>query len=204
MLTASVSNIELYRCWRDDKELGLDWILQRILHPEQTEAMKAGEALHKSLELIGPSETDTIVSGEYTFTFDCDCVVDVAPMRELRVQKAYSNLWVRGRVDDISGKRVTDYKTTARFDIERLMEGYQWRYYLDMLDADLFRWIAFVMDETAEPKHYLVRDVQTLEQRRYPDLLADCERLAADYVQFAEEHLIPAQKGGWLPLTKAV
>lgn len=191
MLTTSVSNIDLYRTWRSEEELDLAWLVNRILGPrEQTPAMGAGEAFHKAIEDLNAPEVDVITSGKYRFEFNCDCELELTKVRELRVQKMYGDLQVRGRVDSVIGNMIVDYKTTAQFDPDRLMTGYQWRFYLDMLQAEKFRWNVFVFRETDDPLTYVIADVHTLEQTRYPAIHDDCLNLARDYAEFAKVHLV--------------
>lgn len=189
MLTTSVSNIDLFRVWRGDESLDLEWLRKRILLREQTEAMKVGEAFHKALELAGLCETDSLEAMGHRFEFLKDCEVELAPARELSLTKEYGDLLVRGRVDCITGPLVLDYKSTSQFDPDRLMAGYQWRFYLDMAKADRFRWDVFVLRETDDPKIYSISDFHRLEQWRYPELAEDCGKLAAEYSAFAKEHL---------------
>lgn len=190
MIAASVTNIEMFRCWRENEELDKGWILQRIISPEQTEQMKVGGAFHKAIEEAGAGEFRRLAAKGYSFDFDADIDIDLLPAREIPIKQAYGDLLVSGRVDGISGKVVTDHKTTAYFDADRFMESYQWRFYLDMTGADLFRWNVFVLRETDDPTVYWVADFHKLEQRRYPDLRRDCERLAADYAAFAKSNIV--------------
>lgn len=191
MVNVSVSNVELFRTWKDDDEKDLEWILNRILHPEQTEAMKVGEAFHKALELASLGDFGELKANGYSFNVQCECEIEVAPGRELFLAKPYGELNVRGRVDAICGKLITDYKTTSNFDPERLMNGYQWRFYLDMMEVDRFRWEVFVLKDTDDPSVYLVTDHHRLEQARYPELSEDCSKLAAEYLKFAKEYVVP-------------
>jgi len=194
MISASVSNLELFRCWKHDEELTVEWLKERIMGPfERTPQMIAGEAFHKALEIASLGEVETIQANCYRFEFMCESSIEVTPFREVRCSKEYGDLKVRGRADSIIGKLIVDYKTTAQFDPERLLNGYQWRYYLDMTLADRFRWNVFVLDEM-EDFRFAVRDVHTLEQNRYPDLESDCLKLAREYSAFAAEHLVkPAE-----------
>lgn len=189
MLRASVSNLDLFRVWREDEELDLDWILQRILASEQTEAMRVGEAFHKAVELADVGDTNYLEAMGYRFEFLKDCEVQIAPARELWISKQYGELLVRGRVDATTGPTVIDFKSTTQFDPDRLMNGYQWRFYLDMTGAENFRWDVFVLRETDDPKVYSVSDFHRLEQKRYPELAKDCADLVDDYIQFAKRHL---------------
>jgi hypothetical protein len=185
MLSASVSNVDLYRMWRGNEDLDTDWLLRRLRgEDEQTEQMKAGEAFHKILEAPNFTEQTEVTQGGFWFSILCEIQLALPPVRELPIEKRYGDLLIRGRVDGLSGKTVTDYKTTAQFDADRLMEGYQWRFYLDMLDCDTFTWKVFVLSQYGKPGHYDVTQAHELTQKRYPGLHGDCERLAADYLQF--------------------
>lgn len=187
MLSVSVSNLELYRSWKKDEDLGLDWLLRRLRGEEpQTEAMAAGEAFHKILENPNFEEQTEVTHGNFWFSILCEIEVALPRVRELKIQKQYGDLLVRGRVDGLDGLTITDYKTTGQFDADRLMEGYQWRYYLDMLNCDEFHWQVFVLSQYGAPGHYDVTQTHDLYQRRYLELGTDCEKLAADYLAFAE------------------
>src|SRR5260221_2358754 len=187
MLSASVSNIDLYRMWRGNEDLGLEWLLHRLRGEEpQTEQMKAGEAFHKALESPDFTEQTEVVSGDYWFSILCEIELVLPFVRELKIEQEYGGLLVRGRVDGLTAKTVTDYKTTEQFDADRLMEGYQWRFYLDMLECDKFTWKVFVLSQYGKPGHYDVRQTHDLTQYRYPGLHEDCERLAAEYLQFTQ------------------
>lgn len=190
-MRGSVSNIDLFRVWRDDEDLDLEWLVSRILSPEQSEPMKVGEAFHKAIELSPLCETQVIEAMGYRFEFLKDCDIELAPARELSLSKHYGELEVRGRVDATTGPLVTDFKTTSQFDADRLMTGYQWRFYLDMTGADRFRWEVFVLKEGDDPKEYCISDYHRLEQRRYPELHADCAKMARQYAEFYKQHLEP-------------
>jgi hypothetical protein len=83
----------------------------------------------------------------YTFEFDCDCEIEIPKVREIRGFKKYGELEVTGQCDCVSGKTIIDHKTTGQFDPDRFMFGYQWRFYLDIFDADVFRWNVFEIQE---------------------------------------------------------
>lgn len=187
MPSVSVSNLELYRVWRDSEELDLEWLLRRLRGEEpQTEQMMAGEALHAAIENAGPQDAMSLVHGEWKFYFNVKSTVELPTSKELSVEKQYGDLTVRGRVDALRGKTVTDYKSTGSFDADRLLEGYQWRFYLDMMDCDTFRWIVFVMSDRLY-REYEIYQVHELMQHRYPQLHEDCWKLAADFLDFAKQ-----------------
>ena len=190
MFSTSVSNLDLFRAWRDDEDLDLAWLLDRLTRKvEETEQMRIGTALHKALETAPVGEFSTLAANGYTFQFCGDVELCIPPHREVRISQQYGELEVRGRVDAISGLTVEDHKTTAQFDPDRFMGSYQWRMYLDMTNSHIFRWNVFVIRETDDPKIYSVVDFHRLEQRRYPAMHEDCLRLAHDFAAFAKENV---------------
>lgn len=185
MLSVSVSNLDLYRVWRNSEDLEVEWLLRRLRGEEpQTEAMKAGEAFHKILQEPDFIEQTELTHGEFWFSIICDIEVKLPALRELFAEKPYGGLLVRGRVDGLDGRHITDYKTTAQFDPDRLMEGYQWRFYLDMMDCDTFTWKVFVLSQYGKPGHYDIIQSHELTQKRYPGLTGDCQKLAGEYMDF--------------------
>lgn len=196
MLTVSVSTLDLFRMWNESEDLDLQWLMQRLLSKEQTEQMKAGEAFHAALEAIGhEAELNSLAHGDYRFDFNCDAEINLTAFREQWIRKQYDGVLVRGRVDAVWGKHITDYKTTADFDPDRYMFGYQWRLYLDMTGCDKFTWKVFVMREFGPPGCYEINQFHELSQKRYPDLEKDCEELIHQYRVFAETHLAGTQLG---------
>lgn len=184
-LLARVTGLEQFRIWAEDEDLDLGWILNRILgKDEPSDAMKAGTAFHAALEHAGEAELGALAFGDYRFDFNCDSTVVLPTLRELEIQKLYGDLLVTGHVDGVTGKEVVDYKTTGQFDPDRYMESYQWRFYLDMLDCDTFRYEVFVISEFGPPCCYEVKQVHSLTQKRYPGLHEDCARLAREYSSF--------------------
>jgi hypothetical protein len=197
-MTFRVSEVESFRQWKHDEEYELDTLLARLRGAQApSEAMQAGTAFHKALELAQDQTHPTLEAMGYTFRFADDFELEIPSIRELRASKAYviddCAVIVTGQVDAICGKRIEDHKTTSRFDADRYLEGYQWRYYLDIFGANRFRWNVFEIAccDDVEP-FGLVWDVRTahrLEQYRYPALTEDCARLAADLASFAKKHL---------------
>ncbi len=197
MERVSVSNLEFFRCFVEDEDMPLNLLLARLSGTEpQSTAMKAGNAFHSALERASEGELGTLVWEDYRFDFNCDCNIEKLEIHELPIEKQYGNLLVRGRVDGLSGKEVTDYKTMSHFDADRLMASYQWKLYLDMIDCDYFRYEVFVIAERGE-FCYEVTQHHTLTQKRYPDLGEDCARLAAEYLEFISErdyHIVRATR----------
>lgn len=188
-MLARVSNIETFRRWRLDESQTVDDLIARLTDFQPTEPMLAGTAFHKALEDARPGTFGTLNALGYTFHIDEDCEIALPSVRELRCFGDYGPLRVTGQVDALWGRRVEDHKTTANFNADGYLEGCQWRFYLDIFGADVFRWNVFEITPTKEPKTYRVDPPHTLEQVRYPGLHDDCMRLAADYYEFASKHL---------------
>lgn len=183
-----VSNIEAFRQWRltDDEPEAL---VQRLTALEPTEAMLAGTAFHKALELAKPGDYDRLEANGYTFLLG-DGEIYLPRIRELRCSKQFGPIRVTGQVDALEGVRVEDHKTTGYFTAEKYLDGFQWRFYLDIFGADVFRWNVFEIKPVRDqPNTYTVGAPHRLEARRYPALHDDCAALAADFYDFAIKHL---------------
>jgi hypothetical protein len=61
MLIARVSNLESFRQFMDDDDLGLGWLKDRLFGSSPSPAMKAGTAFHKALELAKYSDVRSAV-----------------------------------------------------------------------------------------------------------------------------------------------
>lgn len=186
-MLARVSNIEAFRRWRENEDQSVEDLVRFITVDAPTPAMLAGTAFHDALEHAHEGSYEVLEAQGYTFHL-ADAELVLPTIREVRAYGTYGALTVTGKVDVLAGRRVDDHKTTARFDAERYLAGYQWRYYLDLFDADVFRWNVFEIKER-EPFVYEVAPPQLLEVTRYPGLHTDCMRMAADYLEFAQQHL---------------
>jgi len=185
----SVSKAEAFRQWRENEDAELEPLLATLRGEMQpTEPMLAGTALHKALETAGEGERDTLSEDGYEFVITADINLALPKCREVFATKDYGPIVISSRVDVLDGKCVEDHKTTSRFDPERFLAGFQWRFYLDIFEADLFRWNVFEMREL-KPKVYEVFNFHRLEQYRYPALAMDCRDLATDLAEFVREYL---------------
>jgi hypothetical protein len=196
MLTR-VSNIETFRRWRLDEEQTAADLVARLTDFQPTEPMLAGTAFHKALEQATEGDYEWLEANGYRFRmmqpfsiYEPTPTLALPDVRELRAYGQYGPLTVTGQVDALHGKRVEDHKTTASFRPDGYLEGCQWRFYLDIFDADIFRWNVFqITPVRGKAMTYTVAPPQLLEQVRYPGLHNDCERLAADYYEFACRHM---------------
>lgn len=193
-MLARVSNIEAYRQWKNwqplfdgQDEPTVEDLVRFITTDEPSEAMKAGTAFHKALEQALDGTHDEFEANGYRFILPSGDLA-LPATRELRAYGQYGGLTVTGQVDGVDGRIVTDHKTTAKFDPERYLNGCQWKFYLDVFDANEFRWNVFVIKEL-EPLVYSVAAPQHLTAYRYPEMHGHCEALADDYLQFANQYL---------------
>lgn len=188
-MLARVSSIESFRRWKLDDDMSVDDLVARLTDFQPTEAMLAGTAFHKALETAGPGEFATLTANGYTFEMP-DAEIALPDVRELRAYGKYGQLIVTGQVDCMDGLRIEDHKTTASFRPDGYLEGCQWRFYLDIFGADVFRWNVFEI--TAVPrtdKTYRVKPPHFLEQCRYPGLHDDCMQLAGEFYDFASRYM---------------
>ena len=181
MNVVRVSTLEAFRRWRNDEDSSVD----DLFHVPETEAMRVGTALHKVLELSSAGTFDKVCSDGYTFRFDCDIEIPAMQVKEFRSNKRYGDLTVSGQCDGIIGRTVYDYKTTGFFSTDKYLDGYQWRYYLDIFGLDVFRWLVFVIEPDRQDSClYSVREFHQLEALRYSGLHTDCMALAKDFQDF--------------------
>jgi hypothetical protein len=190
--TFRVSHVAAFARWREDEDSDVGWLINQIRSNEETEPMRKGTAFHKALETIkdGWEGTEIQVDG-YRFVFTCDVTISLPHTRETRKGKDYGGIIVSGQADGLGGRAIIDHKTTAHFDAEKYLEGQQWRFYLDLFDADRFDWYVWEMKEIGgEGSHaYEVFGFHQLTQYRYPELEADCRELVLDFKRFADRYL---------------
>ena len=188
-----VSNLEDFRKFEQDEEYPFGVFMNRLVGKEPpSEAMLAGTALHKFLEMVGEGlEFDSVEIGGCEFIFEKDFLLSIKQIKEIRLSKTYNcfgkDLIVSGCVDVLDNLTIEDHKTTSSFDPDRYLEGYQWRFYLDIFKANRFVWNVFEMrEDTKTPKTYYITQLHTLEQYRYPSLESDCQALVERFSKFIE------------------
>ena len=193
-MLARVSNIEAHRQWKNwqplfegQEEPTVEDLVRFITVDEPSEAMKVGTAFHKALETAVDGIHPAFEVDGYTFLLP-DTALSLPSIREMRGYGQYGSLTVTGQVDGVEGLIVTDHKTTGKFDPERYLNGCQWKFYLDIFGANEFRWNIFLLKEL-EALTYGVSEPQVLKAYRYPEMRDHCEKLAADYLDFANTHL---------------
>lgn len=188
MFEARVTHLEQHRIWKSEEDLDIGWLIQRIRGQEETDKMRAGTAFHKAMENADALYYNVLTADDYRFDILCEIELVLPTVSEIAMTRAYGDLLVTGRLDGLRGRVVTEFKTTERFDADRYLDGLQWRFYLDMTGADRFDWHVFEMSEQAF-RHYEVYRYHQLTQFRYNGLHEDCEKAAAEYLDFASKFL---------------
>lgn len=188
-----VTELDTFRQWLDSEDDPVESLVRRLRREEPpSEAMLAGIAFHAALEQATEGAVEVMAQEGYKFQFDTPMELALPRVREIRAYKQFEGdhgpIVVTGRLDAIEGRTVYDHKTTGRFNPERYLEGYQWRLYLDIFDADRFVWNVFETKEI-EPKVYSVFVVHHMSQVRYPGMELDCLHLIHEFEGFAAKYL---------------
>ena len=180
-----ITELDLYRSFREDEDMPVSVFLWQLRGGEATTAMERGIAFHKAMEHASIGETSTLSADGHVFAFTCDAEIESWPRREERREKDYGGIVVTGACDRIMGRAIADDKTTANFDAENYLSRYQWRYYLDIFDADVFRWHIWECKDL-EDRKWEVYAHHLLTQYRYAEMENDCRALALEFKDFAE------------------
>lgn len=195
MLRATVSQIEQFRRYRNDEDYPTGRFLaylQDILLP--TPQQLVGIAFHEALEHIDYGAHEEISARGFTFRFSTDFVLPIQYLREARCERVYDTsagkIEIRGRVDAIEPMVIYDHKTTSNFDPERYLDGYEWRYYLDLTASKKFVWNVFELSPTKKPDVFEVPRAHVLTQFTYPGISRDCGALADEFASFLKTQKI--------------
>jgi len=154
----------------------------------ETEAMQFGRAFHKLLEKIDEiEEKDTEIDGNVFSANDILLIKNNLKYKpalgvpEIKDVKEYN---VDGEIVQVSavadllvGETVVEYKTTRYFDIEKYINSYQWRFYLDIFGASKVVYNIFVFYNKQ------LREVRDFTFYKYKDLQDDLIFLLQDYVK---------------------
>lgn len=151
--------------------------------------MRIGTAWHSMLENPPADTLDVVELDGFVFRIECDGDIVLPQVREIRASKEYliDNITVTlsGGCDGIDGNRVTDHKLTFNPQPENYLESLQWRAYLDIFNADTFRYYLYHAQEKG--RDIIIKEVSSLMVYRYPGMEADLCRGIYDLVQFAKE-----------------
>lgn len=116
---------------------------------------------------------------------------------EMNISKVFDThyfpIQVTGRIDGIEGMIVRDAKTRFRsLDVEEYIESSQWKFYLDILESDIFFYDVFEIQgfkELPSKMPYRMDDVRVIAHDpircdRYPQMVADINMLLNDFLDY--------------------
>ena len=202
MIRASVSNIDKYAAYLGDDEFPLDQLLRDLRgQTPRTPAMERGHAFAKAMEKAVESDGSLFVADGHAFAFTCNAEIEAWPRRELKGEKDYGGIIVSARCDRLYGMVIEDDKTTSHFSgdagVEKYIDKYQPRFYMDIFGATSFRWHIWECREIdiKEPRDYPgvnyaweVHNHHVFTLPCYPAMEDDCRDFALQYKAFAEGH----------------
>ena len=189
MLRIPVTALETVRQYLSDK-ITTDQLVERITKPYQaTRKMQLGTAIHDILENYHNryiAESDIFISSN-GFRFEADIIdkmssqIDQDAPFEIKEVKIFEleneAVEVVGKVDQLHGGIIYENKTTwSGFNSDKYYDSYQWRYYLDMFEAELLIYNVFCLSETKK-KGIELKEINKLKFTHYPTMASDVRRL---------------------------
>ncbi len=167
-------------------------MIARLMRTSPANAqMKMGTAWHAIME-DPPNEITTIEKDGLRFTVACDKKIILPQVREVRAKKTYmvdgDNISLTGKLDGLTGVKVTDHKLSFRPNPETYFDSFQWRAYLDIFNADVFEYIIY--HGKAKGQDVTIKDVSTLCMYRYPGMAEDLKVGISELWEFAKNHVI--------------
>jgi hypothetical protein len=200
LMRTSATVLEAFRLWSDPEQ---EWMSPEQLHAQirgefTATRMELGTAFDRVLERPVDHyhvEDDTYVRGAYVFPAS---VVSEAlkhipegAVPQVKWERRYGDVVVVAKVDHIHGLHIYEHKVPLHgFDVEKYANSYQWRYMLDVLsEPDTERGpniVTYNVFHLREDRDGTIRlkDVDTVDFYRYPELHADCVRLLDRFTEY--------------------
>lgn len=192
----SATQIDAFVRWQKNEDAPLEEIIAYLRkQTPPSVAMQAGSAFHKVLEHASYDEIERTEQDGFTFDLrELDCAFELPEVREIKleVQTVIAGFpaTLVGVLDAQQARGAFDHKLTAKFDAERYADSYQWRCYVHWFDFDWFKYNVFEAHQpAAEPDLYIVRNLHHLTFTRYPEIGADVDRVAREFVLFLREYV---------------
>lgn len=195
MLKISVTTIESFRNYLNGT-IEYDDLLKRIRGEyKPSKYMELGTAFHDILEkaeerFIAERNVFRSKNGiEFDFDVISPCydkIVQEAPF-EVKLSKIYTigteEVEVVAKVDQLYGNYIIENKTCwGTFDFERYFSSYQWRYYLDIFDAERAFYNVFCLSDKASG--IALNRIEQFSFNSYPDLQNDINELLTYFLEF--------------------
>ncbi len=195
MLKIAVTTIEAFRNYQNGT-IELEDFLKRV-RGEFTASwyMDLGSAFHDILENIELRYIKELnifkakngLEFEYDIIAQCyEKIVSDAPF-EVKITKIYDtgkeNIEVVAKVDQLYGNYVIENKTCwGMFDFERYFSSCQWKFYLDIFEAERVFYNVFCLSNKKDGIE--LRNIEQFSFNAYPDLIGDLNELMKDLVEF--------------------
>lgn len=188
----SVTDLDAYRYYKASEDADLEALLRRLRREEPpSEAMLAGKALHKILEVTDAGEFAEFEVDDFKFHFAADIEIPALPVRELKgeviLPSPVGPVTLVGVVDGLDGS-IHDHKLTARFDAERYADSYQWRCYLTMFHAKQFVYNVFEGKQNDDGSWWIF-GFHRLPFYAYEGMEQDVRREVGELAEFIAKHL---------------
>lgn len=197
MIRLSVTDLETFRHWKDRDDTTVEQLLAELRgQVEPSHQMQASRAFHQVLEHIKPGEELSQLRHPdgWIFDIDFDGELYIPPIRELKAERIWQTpsgpVTLVGKVDNLSGLTVADYKLSERFEAERYLDSYQWRAYLAMFSAQRFVYHVFQCAYgTQNPYHVEIYELHHLPFDRYPEMLLDLDEVIDELAAFVKDNV---------------
>jgi energy-coupling factor transporter ATP-binding protein EcfA2 len=207
MLKIAVTTIESFRNYQNGS-IELEDFLRRV-RGEFTPSryMDLGSAFHdilENIELRYNKELNIFKAKnglEFEYEVIAQCykkIVSEAPF-EVKITKIYNTgkeeIEVVAKVDQLYGNYVIENKTCwGMFDFERYFGSCQWKFYLDIFEAERVFYNVFCLSDKKDGIE--LRNIEQFSFNAYPDLMEDLNELMKDLVEFIhaknlEEYFAP-------------
>jgi len=162
-----------------------------------TPSMEKGTAFHNIIEnpekYYNPESNSYISRGyEYDYSMIKERVLPLFNHEypfEVKTTKIYKlphgeEVEVVGMADQLVGNMTIDIKTTwGTFQYEYYSKSYQWRYYLDMFESDIFRYMVFQLYDSSKIG-IILKGVHDFYFSPYTGMHADIMNLLEDFVAY--------------------
>lgn len=162
---------------------------------------KTGGAFHKLIEGDFSSETNGFLADDILFTskqakpaFDFKrqhptMIHEVSLNKIYRLQNGME-VYVSGRIDGIEGVSIRDAKCKfSSVDFYEYMDSCQWKYYLDILNLNVFYYDVFEVtgfDALPLATDVVFSEVQSLRLTRYGNMVSDCHQVLNEFFEYIQ------------------
>lgn len=189
--TLHVTDLEQWRWYNLMEAKTKEDLVGSLLRTEPpNDKMMMGTAWHSILE-NPPDVIDEVEKDGFVFKVECDGEIFLPQVREIRATKDYvvddCVVTLTGGCDGITAYEVGDHKLTFRPNPENYLESYQWRAYLDIYDADVFKY--FIYHGVQKGKTVSIKDFSTMKMYRYPNMFEDIMVGVRGLLGFVNDHV---------------